>query len=244
MFSLHTNDLPNIFDHSITDPVSLDVTRLNCLLYADDIILLSGSEKGLQSCLDNLNSYCHKWKLKINISKTKVIVFSKGKRKTDNLKLYIENKKLEVVGKYKYLGVIVSYNGNLKFTAEQLCNKSLNAVFSLKSKILYFDFSDMKLKLKLFDSLIRPIISYVSEIWISDFTQKELKSENLPFEKIHNRFCKYLLGVHKKSSNFASRCELCRLPILRFIRDRPFNLKGGVMVFCLVQNFFFGQHKS
>ena len=109
------------------------------------------------------------------------------------------------------------------------------AVFSLKSKILYFDFSDMKLKLKLFDSLIRPIISYVSEIWISDFTQKELKSENLPFEKIHNRLCKYLLGVHKKSSNFASRGELGRLPILSFIRDRPYNLKG----FLFRSEFFF-----
>jgi hypothetical protein len=74
---LYTNDLPNI-----ADPVSLDVRRL---LYADDLILLSESEKGLQSCLDNLNSYCNRWKLKINISKTKVIVFSKGKRKTDNL---------------------------------------------------------------------------------------------------------------------------------------------------------------
>ena len=28
------------------------------------------------------------------------------------------------------------------------------------------------------------------------------------------------------------------------VRDRPFNLKGGVMVFCFVQEFFFGQHKS
>ena len=32
------------------------------------------------------------------------------------------------------------------------------------------------------------------------------------------------------------------------VRDRPFNLKGGggggVMVFCSVQKFFFGQHKS
>ena len=29
------------------------------------------------------------------------------------------------------------------------------------------------------------------------------------------------------------------------IRDRPFNLKGrGVMVFCFVQNFYFGQHES
>ena len=65
--------------------------------------------------------------------------------------------------------------------------------------------------------LIRPIITYGSEIWISDFTQKDLKSDNLPFEKIHNRYCKYLLGVHKKASNFASRCELGRFPILNFI---------------------------
>ena len=28
------------------------------------------------------------------------------------------------------------------------------------------------------------------------------------------------------------------------VRERPFNLKGGIMVFCFVQNFFFGQHKS
>ena len=28
------------------------------------------------------------------------------------------------------------------------------------------------------------------------------------------------------------------------LRDRPFNLKGGVMVFCFVQKFFFGQHKN
>ena len=33
-----------------------------------------------------------------------------------------------------------------------------------------------------------------------------------------------------------------KLP-LKSLRDRPFNLKGG-MVFWFVQNFFFGQHKS
>ena len=32
--------------------------------------------------------------------------------------------------------------------------------------------------------------------------------------------------------------------ILYTVRDQPFNLKGGVMVFCFVQNFFFEQHKS
>ena len=32
--------------------------------------------------------------------------------------------------------------------------------------------------------------------------------------------------------------------IFVYLRDRPFNIQGGVMVFCFVQNFFFGQHKS
>ena len=33
------------------------------------------------------------------------------------------------------------------------------------------------------------------------------------------------------------------VPYEKQVRDRPFNLQG-VMVFCFVQNFFFGQHKS
>ena len=42
------------------------------------------------------------------------------------------------------------------------------------------------------------------------------------FEKIHNRFCKYLLGVHKKASNFVSKCKLGRLPIISFITSLAF----------------------
>ena len=30
---------------------------------------------------------------------------------------------------------------------------------------------------------------------------------------------------------------------LRSLRERPFNLQGGGMVFCFVQNFFFGQRE-
>jgi hypothetical protein len=163
----------------------------NCQFHSNyDLILLSESEKGLQSCLDSLSSYCNRWKLKINVTKTKVMVFSKGKRKLSQFNFTIDNQHIEAVEKYKYLGVILSYNGNLKHAAEHMLNKGLKAVLSLKSKILDFEFSSIKLKLKLFHTLIRPITTYGSEIWISDFSQKDLKRDNLPFEKIHNRFCK------------------------------------------------------
>ena len=90
-------------------------------------------------------------------------------------------------------------------------------MFSLKSKIMNYDSINNKLMFKLFDCLIRPILTYGSEIWICDFNIKDNNLDKLPFEKLHNKFCKYLLGVHRKSSNFASRLELGRERIINFI---------------------------
>ena len=98
--------------------------------------------------------------------------------------------------------------------------KSLKGFFSLKSKILDFDVMNNPLKFKLFDTLIRPILTYGSEIWVTDYKIKENTLDNLPFEKIQNRFCKYLLGVHKKASNFAARLEFGRDRILNFINSQ------------------------
>ena len=33
------------------DPIKLHVENFHCLLYADDLVLISESERGLQSCL-------------------------------------------------------------------------------------------------------------------------------------------------------------------------------------------------
>ena len=45
------------------------------ILYADDTILLSDDAKEFQDTLNAFNEYCKRWKLKLNISKTKIIIF-------------------------------------------------------------------------------------------------------------------------------------------------------------------------
>ena len=45
------------------DPVYINSHPVLSLMYADDIILLSTSAKGLQSKLDKLNDYCNNVKL-------------------------------------------------------------------------------------------------------------------------------------------------------------------------------------
>ena len=68
LFKTFINDLPSVLQ-SITDNVILGDIKLNCLLYADDLVLLSISKEGLQKSLDSLNSYCKKWGLGVNLEK-------------------------------------------------------------------------------------------------------------------------------------------------------------------------------
>ena len=53
--------------------------KMYVLLYADATVLLAKSPVELQTALNSMNWYCNDWNLKINVSKTKVVFFSKGK---------------------------------------------------------------------------------------------------------------------------------------------------------------------
>ena len=50
------------------------------MLYADDLVLLSTTEEGLQRNIDRVHEYCINWGLVINTDKSKVMTFSKTGR--------------------------------------------------------------------------------------------------------------------------------------------------------------------
>ena len=53
-------------------------------MYADDTMVLSDSKIGLQGALNSLGKCCTHWKLKVNVEKTKFMIFGKRKLKKDN----------------------------------------------------------------------------------------------------------------------------------------------------------------
>ena len=75
LFKIFINDLPSYLSNT-KDPVILDNSPIHCLMYADDIVLLSKSAEGMQEKLDNLSAFCTDWCLDINIKKTKILVFN------------------------------------------------------------------------------------------------------------------------------------------------------------------------
>ena len=54
--------------------------KLNHLLHADDLLLLSTSCASLQN-ISIVFNFCKKWDLNISSDKSKVMVFSKGEKK-------------------------------------------------------------------------------------------------------------------------------------------------------------------
>ena len=127
------------------------------LLYADDTAILSDNETDLRHALGSFKTYCDTWKLNINLTKTKIIIF--GKNNTRNVRPFkIGNEIIEIVQEYKYLGVYFTSNGLFTRT------KAHKAMFALLRKIKTLDLL-YDIQIELFDKTIKSILLYASEIW-------------------------------------------------------------------------------
>ena len=107
LFSCFINPLLSEIDNCESGIMYSDF-MVSSLAYADNIILLSDSEEGLQKQIQKLEKWCHKWMLNINMGKTKVMHFHSN-RQTPCIKhkFVINGQELEVVKQYKYLGIVV-----------------------------------------------------------------------------------------------------------------------------------------
>ena len=94
----------------------------------------------------------------------------------------------------------------------------MRASFKLRN-LLYDSEVSVTTSLKLFDQLVKPICMYGSEIWGYEFNKKNILTslfssvEKALCEKVHISFCRFILGVHKKSQLSAIRGELGRTPL-------------------------------
>ena len=108
LFNMYIDDLSRVLERIDNDPVKLNGTPISCLMYADDMILLSSSSCGLQKSLNTLGMYCKKWQLIVNTQKTKVMIFNKNT--TKEVFKYLGNI-LEITKEYTYLGLSFSKSG-------------------------------------------------------------------------------------------------------------------------------------
>ena len=89
---LFINDIIQNVNSDFDNIFTIDELQIFMLLYADDAVVFARSLEVLQSILNDIESYCTTWGLKINIVKTKAMIFEKGRH--TSFDFYLNNTKL------------------------------------------------------------------------------------------------------------------------------------------------------
>ena len=189
------------------DPVMAGGIQMGCLIWADDLLLLSKSEVGLKNMLSALKLYSTKNGLTLNVKKTKIMIFNKTGRHIRR-NFYFGNSKLETTRQYKYLGFMITPSGEISTGLKDLRDRALKAFMKMKTKLGASFRKYPLISLKIFRALVEPILLYASDFW------GMLKlPQNNPIENLFMSFCKQLLGVGKQTTNMGVYLELGQIPL-------------------------------
>ena len=191
------NASPTLFRHFLSDLG--DYLHTHCglcitddiivhLLWADDLVLISDSHKGLQKLLNELHELCAKNLMIVNEVKTKVLIY--GQKYAPDI--YFNGQRIEAVQSYKYLGNIISTIASAKGDIfrenySYLCNQAKKAIFGMKQKLKHigkpppefcFIYLTMTMTMKI---CLLPQIFTVSAKQMQDInTSEKTSNSNLP----------------------------------------------------------------
>ena len=188
------------------------------IFFAGDAALFSETQEGLQESLNNLETYCDKWNLTVNIEKTKVMVFRKGGTIIKTLKWTYKGQEIEIVNNFNYLGIVMSSGGSFASATNTLYGKALKAMHSLFT--LTKDMNvPIHIMLNLFNAYVSSILNYNCEVW------GFMKAENI--ERVHRKFCKRILNVKMSTNSLSLYAEVGRFPLYldRYVRIVKYFLK-------------------
>ena len=179
------------------------------LLYAGDKIVLTENERDLQTALDSLKEYCTKFKLIVNINKTKIIIFSRGKDRRFTTFTY-GCKIIEVVSDCVCLGVKMNFNNTFAKSMKKQLDQGRRAHFSMLIKVMNLGLL-IDILTKLFESIICPILLYGSEVC-------DLKMDML--EILYIIFFQNILKLSPSTPNCMIYGEVRKLPLQTSV-DKP-----------------------
>ena len=205
IFSLFIADMEQFFIDRGCKGIKLnDLVEILVLFYADDLILLGESPEDLNRKLGILQQYCEENGLKVNIKKTKVIIFRKGGRLPGD-QFYYNNEKLEVVSTYVYLGICFSSSGLFRKAADDRCSKARQKSGVIRSLLAKGRSDSWETVTKLFDSCILPTLLYASPVWGLRYLDQ--------LEKIQTKFIKDVLLLPRNSPAYMVRYETGRTKV-------------------------------
>ena len=109
LFSVYIDDFIKELQQS-GHGVHVGTVSVGCILYADDIVLLSGNCYGLQKMVDIWSDYGNRFGIRFNSSKSQSTVF--GGRSPSHFVVKLNEAPVPYVDTVKYLGVFINSRTN------------------------------------------------------------------------------------------------------------------------------------
>lgn len=159
---------PFLFNLYLNDIISIDPT-VKFVIYADDVTLLFTAASAdevitrANKTLEKLDIWAQLNKLKINVSKTKAVLYrAKNKIISIDRDIKLNNSKIEIVNTFKILGVY--------FTENMTWDNHVSHVISKLSCIVGVTYANRytlppKVKLLLYNALFHSHINYCQLVW-------------------------------------------------------------------------------
>jgi len=159
------------------------------LLFADDLVVMADTEDQLQERWQRWQIGMEKVGLKVNTKKTEVMVSSRNRTR---IKITDRNgEELNQVDKFKYLGTTLSEEGGSEMAVRARITAAWNK-WRQCSGVLYDRKMPRKLKVKIYNTVIRPVLTYGAETWVMR------KKEERLIQSTEMRMLRRIKGITKR----------------------------------------------
>lgn len=128
------------------------------------IVILAESPEQLQCMINRLEMYCELWDFRINLDKSKVMIFGTGKRAARE-RWEMNGQALEIVTEYKYLGVVFTRKLSMHSHLQERQKKAKYSINITWSNLLKNRDVSIETKLKMFDACSRSVMCYGAQVW-------------------------------------------------------------------------------
>ena len=188
LFGIFINDIVEDLKH-IDSGIVIDNEVINCLLYADDLALISDTEEHMQDLLNAVSAWSKKWRIKCNYAKCKVVHYRKPRMPRTNYNFQLCGESIDITEQYKYLGIMLHEFLDFQVVANVLANSAQRALGAVIHKYKKLNGLSYSTYTKLFHSCVATVMDYGSEIWgFKDFAKLNTVQQNA---------IRVYLGLHK-----------------------------------------------
>lgn len=182
-------------EHASGTGVDVGMAGLVCqmLLYADDIVLVAKSAADLQKQIDALSQFCAEQKLTVNVTKTKVMVVGAAHNTSEVWRYRGEG--IEQVQQFRYLGVVIDAVKGVHCAHEVVHATATKAMWSMMQQVRERHINNTKVRVRLFNALVMPVLEYACEIWGTQFVRDPYNPINNPLQPVQSLFLRHVTGT-------------------------------------------------